>query len=200
MIRILLAAALGAVVYYVWGMLAWMALPLHTPTIAGLPNEAEVTSLLKGQNLGTGVYTAPMWETEADMEDPDSTFTKNHLSGPIYTIYYQREGMVPMGPKVLLTGLALDFAAALVVALLLSCAASGCCRSYPRRVGFVVGMGVFTALIGHVSYWNWMNFPTDYTIAFVIDNVAGWTLTGLAIAAIVKPDTCPAKAAGAGEA
>ena len=40
------AMFLGAIVYYVWGMLAWMALPLHTPTIAGLPNEAEITNVL----------------------------------------------------------------------------------------------------------------------------------------------------------
>ena len=109
------------------------------------------------------------------------------------TIYYQREGMTPMGPKVLLMGFVIDFAAALLVAMLLTCAASGCCQGYAYRVGFVVGMGIFTALIGHFSYWNWMNFPTDYTIAFVIDNVVGWTLAGLVIAAIIKPTTCVAK-------
>ncbi len=195
MTRILVAAGLGAVVYYIWGMLAWMALPLHTPTVGGLPDETAVTSLLKEQDLKTGVYTAPMWETEADMGDPESAFSQNHLAGPIYSIYYHREGMVPMGPKVLLMGFVIDFVAALLVAMLLSCAASGCCQSYGYRVGFVVGMGIFTALIGHVSYWNWMNFPLDYTIAFVIDNVVGWTLAGLVIAAIVKPATCQPKPA-----
>lgn len=199
MTRILVAAALGAIVYYVWGMMAWMALPLHTPTVSGLPDEASITSLLKEQDLPTGVYTAPMWETEADMGDPTSAFSKNHLAGPIYSIYYQRDGMVPMGPKVLLMGLLIDFVAALLVAMLLSCAASGCCKSYGYRVGFVIGMGIFTALIGHVSYWNWMYFPLDYTIAFVIDNVVGWTLAGLVIAAIVKPSTCVSKTAKADE-
>ena len=169
-----------------------MALPLHTPTVSGLPNEAEITTILRKQQLETGVYTAPMWESEADMGDPTSAFSKNHLDGPIYSIYYQREGMVPMGPKVLLMGFVIDFAAALLVAMLLSCAASGCCRSYGYRLGFVVGMGIFTALIGHVSYWNWMSFPLDYTIAFVIDNVVGWTLAGLVIAALITPSTCPA--------
>jgi len=189
MIRILVAALLGAIVYYVWGMLAWMALPLHTPTMTGLVDEAAVTNILTEQNLETGVYSAPMWENEAAMSDPDSAFTKNHLRGPIYTIYYQRDGMVPMGPKVLLMGVTIDFAASLLAALLLSCAASGCCQSYWRRVGFVAGLGVFTAVVGHGAYWNWMYFPTDYTIAFMIDNIVGWTLTGLVIAAIVKPTT-----------
>ncbi|MEM7313055.1 MAG: DUF2760 domain-containing protein [Planctomycetota bacterium] len=43
------------------------------------------------------------------------------------------------------------------------------------------------AIIGHVSYWNWMPFPLDYTLAFVADVVIGWFLAGLAIAALVKP-------------
>jgi hypothetical protein len=60
-------------------------------------------------------------------------------------------------------------------------------------------MGIFTALIGHVSYWNWMNFPLDYTVAFVIDNVVGWTLAGLVIAAIVTPTVCAPKTAEADE-
>jgi hypothetical protein len=180
-------------------MMAWMALPLHTPTIAGLPNETEVTAILKGQNLNTGVYTAPMWESDADMSDAESKFYQNHLAGPVYSIYYQRDGMVPMGPKVLMMGLVIDFLAALLVAMLLAAAASGCCKSYGYRVGFVVGMGMFTALIGHVSYWNWMNFPLDYTVAFVIDNVVGWTLAGLVIAAIVTPTVCAPKTADADE-
>ncbi len=198
MTRILIAAVAGAVLYYIWGMLAWMAVPLHAPTISGFPDEQAVTSVLREQNLPTGVYTAPMWETEADMSDPSSEFTKNHLSGPIYSVYYRREGTTPMSPSVLVMGFVIDLLAALLAAMLLSCAATGCCRSYGYRVGFVVGMGLFTALIGHASYWNWMHFPLDYTVAFVIDNVVGWTLAGLAMAAIVKPAACaPVKPEGA---
>ena len=62
-----------------------------------------------------------------------------------------------------------------------------CCSGYLARVGFVTGFGVFLALTGHIAYMNWMYFPLDYTLAYIVDAVGGWFLTGLVIAAIVKP-------------
>jgi hypothetical protein len=188
--QVAIAGIAGAVVYYVWGMMAWMVLPLHLPTIAGLPNESAITDALKAQSLETGVYVIPWSSDAADMSDPNSTFMKNHASGPIYSIYYQREGAVPMGPSVLLGGFVIDLLAATLAACLLSSAATGCCRSYASRVGFVLGLGIFVGLIGHASYWNWMNFPLGYTLAFVADVVIGWTLAGIVIAAIVRPGAC----------
>lgn len=185
--QVAIAGIAGAVVYYTWGMAAWMVLPLHTPTIAGLPNEPAITDALTAQGLETGVYVVPWSSDAADMSDPNSTFMRNHVSGPIYSIYYQREGSVPMGPSVLLGGLVIDLLAATLAACLLSSAVTGCCRSYASRVGFVLGLGIFVGLIGHASYWNWMNFPLDYTLAFIADVVIGWTLAGLVMAAIVRP-------------
>lgn len=185
--QILIGGLAGAIVYFVWGMLAWMLLPLHGPTIGGLPNEAEVTSTLKGAGLETGVYVIPWSDNEADWSDPESEFMRNHQSGPLYSIYYHQSGAEPMSSGVMIGGFVIDLLAAMLAACLLSGAVSGCCRSYWQRVGFVAGLGIFVALVGHASYWNWMSFPTDYTIAFVVDVVAGWTLAGLVIAAFVRP-------------
>ena len=189
MMRLILAALAGAVVYYIWGMVAWMVLPLHMSSMHGLPHEAEVTALLKSQELKTGVYSAPWSDNEADWQNPESEWMKRHEAGPVYSIFYKSEGCAPMSPQVMATGFAIDFVACLLVSCLLCGATSGCCRSYLSRVGFVVGMGIFAALIGHVTLWNWMAYPTDHTIAFVIDVVAGWTLTGLVLAAIIRPCT-----------
>ena len=98
-----------------------------------------------------------------------------------------------MGPGVMLGGFAIDLLASLLAACLLSSAVSGCCKSYASRVGFVTGLGIFVGLVGHASYWNWMHFPQDYTLMFIVDVVVGWTLTGLVIAAIVRPGGCCAK-------
>jgi hypothetical protein len=168
-------------------------LPLHSPTVAGLPNEGEVTDSLKAQDLESGVYIVPWSSDPADMNDPNSTFMRNHASGPIYSIYYHREGLTPMAPSVLLGGFVIDLLAATIAARLLSSAVTGCCRSYASRVGFVFVLGIFVGLVGHASYWNWMHFPLDYTLAFIADVVIGWTLAGLVIAAIVRPGTCAAK-------
>ena len=173
--------------YFIWGMAVWMVIPLHTPTLSGLPNEGAVTSALKNQDLDTGVYVVPWSDNSDDWSNPESEWMKNHLSGPLYSIYYQKQGGKPMGAAVMFGGFVIDLLAAGLAAGLLSCATGGCFRSYLSRVGFVTGLGVWVALVGHASYWNWMHFPTDYTIAFIIDCVLGWALTGVVIAAIVRP-------------
>ena len=189
--RIMLAGVLGAVVYFIWGMAAWMAIPLHGPTVAGLPDEDAVSSLLMQQNLESGVYIVPWPAEDEDWEDPESAFAKRHGAGPLYTIFYHAGGMAPMAPSVLLGGFILDLLAATLAACLLSSSASGCCSTYARRVGFVLGLGIFVGIIGHGAYWNWMNFPLDYTLAFFVDVVVGWTLAGLVMAAIIRPVSKP---------
>ena len=188
MIRIMIAGVVGAVVYFVWGMLAWMAVPLHTPTIHALPAESAIIDALKTQHLETGVYVAPYSENPADMSEPESEFMKRHTAGPIFSVYYQREGAEPMNAGVLGTGFVIDLLAALLAACLLS-SIGPCGRSYWCRVGFVTGLGIFVAVVGHLSYWNWMHFPLGYTVAFMIDVTVGWLLAGLAIAALIRPPT-----------
>ena len=183
--RILSAAVAGAVVYFVWQMATWMFLPIHGHTVNAFPDEDAIRDALTAQNLETGLYSAPFGSDE-EMMDPESAFTKKHQAGPIFNVFYRKEGSEPMPPLMMVTGLVTDFLAALIVALLLSCA-NGCCASYGKRVGFVTAFGIFLALTAHVSYYNWMRFPVDYTLMFIVDAVVGWLLAGLAIAAIVKP-------------
>ncbi len=193
MTRIITAGVVGAVVYFVWGMLAWMAVPLHTPTINALPAEQTIVDALKAQNLESGVYVTPFAENSADMSDPESAFMKRHTAGPIFSIYYQKEGAEPMNASVLVIGFVINLLAALLAACLLS-SIGPCGRNYWCRVGFVAGLGIFVALVGHLSYWNWMHFPIGYTVAFMVDVTVGWSLAGLAIAAFIRPQTGESKA------
>ena len=186
MLRILIAGLVGGLIYFIWGMMAWMALPLHTPTINGLPAESEISQALQDQGLETGVYTIPFLSNEDDWQSPESDFAKAHAAGPIVSIYYQKNGAAPMPTKMLAGGFVIDFVAAALAACLLSSMGS-CCNGYWCRVGFVAGMGIFVAFVGHASYWNWMYFPAGYTIAFMVDVIVGWTLAGFAIAALIKP-------------
>ena len=184
--RIIVAGLVGGIVYFAWGMAAWMFLGLHKNTIQPLPDDASVTTALTSRALETGVYGSPYPADASAWQDPESDFMKAHLAGPIYTIYFEKSGSAPMGTDTLLGGLVIDVLSAMLAACLLTSALTDC-RSYAHRVGFVVGLGIFVALVGHAAYWNWMRFPTAYTIHFIVDYVVGWTLTGLAIAAIVRP-------------
>lgn len=187
--RIILAALLGALVYYIWQMLGWLAFPLHGPTVHALPNEDSVRDALIAQDLQTGLYVVP-FGTNEDMANKESEFYKRHEAGPNVNIFYNQHGHTPMPPSMMAIGFATDFAAAAIVALLLSCVGS-CCAGFWKRVGFVTAFGVFLALTAHVAFWNWMRFPTDFVVAFIIDAVVGWFLAGIPIAAIIRPAAAP---------
>ncbi len=162
-----------------------MLIPLHGPTVHQLPDENSVRDALVAQDIPSGLYAMP-FGTDEEMMDPESKFAQHHKAGPVVSIFYNKTGFEPMPPSTMAIGFATDFAAAFIVSLLLSCTGS-CCASYWRRVGFVSAFGIFLALTAHVAYFNWMHFPPDFTIAFVIDVVVGWFLAGLPIAAIVRP-------------
>ena len=55
-------------------------------------------------------------------------------------------------------------------------------------------MGLLAAIMTIVPYWNWYGFPTDFSLAQIIQHTVGWLLAGIALAAIVRPAS--AKTAG----
>lgn len=185
--RVLIAGVAGAIVYYVWQMLTWIVLPIHGPTILSMPNEAPIREALIAQDLETGLYSVP-YGSDEEMMDPDSEFTKRHKEGPLFVVFYQKEGMEPMPMSMLGIGILTDFLGATIAAAMLCCAVGGCCcRTYWQRVAFISGFGVFLALMSHVAYMNWMRFPAHYSAMMILDAIVGWFLAGLAIAAIIKP-------------
>ena len=193
--QITMAGVAGAAVYFVWQMLTWMLLPIHGPTISPLPDEDSIRDLFVEQGMESGVYILPYGNNDENMMDPESEFVKRHQAGPIAAIFYHKGGLQPMSGSTLGLGFLIDLLGTAVVACMLRCAVGGTCRSYPQRVGFVTGFGVFLALMGHVAYYNWMHFDGFYTAMFVVDVVVGWFLVGLVVAAIIRPppEAAPAK-------
>lgn len=184
--RIITAGIVGAIIHFVWGMAAWIVVPLHTPTINQLPAEREIVELMKAQDMESGTYVIPFMSGADDMK-PDSEFTKNHEAGPIFSVYYRKEGSSPMPMTMMISGFLIYLLASTLAAFLLSTVGFTWGQSYWRRVAFVAGLGVFSTLVSDFGYWNWMYFPLDYTLAFVVDTIIGSVLAGLAIAFFIRP-------------
>ena len=68
--RVVIAAFVGGLVYYIWQMLAF---PLHGPTVHPLPDEDPVRDALVAQQLDTGLYVAP-YGTNDEMAHRSPTF------------------------------------------------------------------------------------------------------------------------------
>ena len=191
MFRILLAGCAGAFVVFLWGMAAWMVVPLHDESVRRLPDEATVVEALSEQQLRAGMYVLPAMPEHAselsaeEAEQANERWAARHREGPVVSIFYKPQGGEPMPPSVLGAGLLIDFMAAVIAAYMVSLCDH--CRHYLPRVGIVCLMGVFAALVSHAAYWNWMAFPLDHTIAMTIDLVVGWVLAGSVIGLIMRP-------------
>jgi hypothetical protein len=190
--RILLAAILGGLILFVWMFVAHEVLGLGEIGVGEIPNEAVVLSAMRGAIPEAGFYIFPGFGL-----GPKPTGEQRKAAMPEYMKKYEQSphGILvyhpPSGPFRFGTSLGREFGLnvlqALLAAWLLSCAASG--RGYAARVGLVAVAGVLAAISTNVEYWNWYEFPGNYTAAYMTTQILGFALAGLVIAAFVKNKT-----------
>jgi hypothetical protein len=184
MVKVIVGAVVAGIVVFCWGAIAHMALPIGTMGIRPIPGEDKVIAAIKDTIREPGFYFIP----GRDMSKPQSkseeeAYAAKVRQGPSGVMVIHPEGSESMSPGQLLTELGSSVVAALVAALVLTHVRSG----YFGRVLVVTAMGLFGFLSILVSYWNWYGFPTDFTIGAVLDEVIGWFLAGLVLAAIIRP-------------
>jgi hypothetical protein len=183
-VKILSGALAAGVVVFFWGAIAHMALPIGTMGIRQIPGEDKVVTAIKDTIREPGFYFIP----GRDMSKPlskteEEAYTAKINQGPFGVMVIHPEGSDNMSPRQLLTELGSSVIAALIAALVLTQVRSG----YLGRVLVVTSMGLFGFTSVLVSYWNWYGFPTDFTIGAALDEIIGWFLAGLVLAAIIRP-------------
>ena len=183
--KILIGGLVGGIILFVWSFLAWVILPLHTPTLHGITNEDAVISVLQQSLQSKGVYIFPHNPGMSAGEGAQSAWTDKMKRGPTGLIIYNPDGTDPMMPGQMIVGLILNVLSAVLVAWLLS-RSTALASSYFGRVTFCGLFAIFVTLFDYLSMWNWMGYPQDFTVALILDSFIGWLLAGLGIAAIVK--------------
>ena len=171
--RILLPAALGFVVLFVWtfivnGMFGFNArLTMNTP-----PDEVAVYEMLKERIVEGGVYISnPQIEPEVGFP----------WGEPVFSISYAGFGHEAAG-RLQLVQMAVGFLSMLLVAALLSATSPGVKSRYLNRVLFVVGIGVLLALLTDVSRMGIGGYPARTALLFAANRVVLWTLVGCVMA------------------
>lgn len=189
--RILLASVASGLALFLWGFLSWVALPWHNMTFHDLRDEARVAEALRAELPKTGTYFIP-WINQAQMQDAAASekamaeMTDRHRQGPVAQIFFLAEGAEPMAPPVLLRGVVIDILIGLVAATLVGLTL-GPNSTYARRFGVVMCSGLITVLMTHVTDWNFLYRPIDYTIVMCADHLVCAAVVGAVVAAIVKP-------------
>ena len=178
--RAVIAGILGGIVFFVWAAAAHMALPLGEMGMRQATAEDPVIAAMKENLPGPGIYSLPGLSGE-QMGDAAAVaaYSAKAKANPYAFFVYQpqgRDGMA-MGGN-LATQLVTDILSAIVVAWVLSLGAIG----FGRRVLASAALGAFSWLTISAPYWNWYRFPTEFTVATLVEQVVGWLLAGLAIA------------------
>ncbi|HXZ67072.1 MAG TPA: hypothetical protein VEH07_00630 [Alphaproteobacteria bacterium] len=174
--RILIAGILGGIAMFVWASLAHTVLGLGQVGVKTVTNEqALLTEIKQATGDKSGLYLFPYVseKSSAAMSSPGA-------SG--FLVY--STGGFSMNPSTLGREASLETVQSLIAALLLAWAAIA---GYWRRVGFVLFAGLAVALSTSGSYWVWYNFPTDYTLGYILTDLIRYLVAGLVLAAFLRP-------------
>ncbi len=171
---------------FVWGFLVWAVLPVHKDAIHVLPNEDAVVAALKQSNAGPGVYFFPAMPPSDATAEVRQAYEEKYRVGPVGMLSYNPAGLDPMMAKQFIYGFVIAFLSAALVAWFLT-RSTAYAGTYVNRVAYCGMFGVFLTVASHLVTWNWLAEPNDWTVAWIIDSVAGWVVVGLVIAAIIKP-------------
>jgi hypothetical protein len=182
--RILIAALLGGLANFLWGAVSHMVLPTGDMGLKALPQEDAVVAAMRQTIHEKGVYFIPGMDMHKKMTaEQQSAWEGKIKSGPVALLVYQPAGGQTLSLRPLLIELLSNIAAALVAAIALARMTGG----YAGRAFTVMLLGLFAWLSISVSYWNWYQFSDAFTRAEAVDQILGWLVAGLVIAAIVRP-------------
>lgn len=189
--KVIFAGIVGGVILWIWGFIAWVVLPLHLSTVTPIPNETEFVESLKRSLPAPGVYELPSMPRESAGQSPSeqesamADYMAKYEAGPTGMIFYDPAGRDPFMVNQMISGLLIFILSAAIVAWLLS-RSTAAAESYLSRVIYCGMIGTLIAVACHLSAWNWMGYPLDWTRALMIDSIVAWLLAGMGIAAIVR--------------
>jgi len=186
----IIAAVLGGVVAFVWGMISWMALPFHNQTLGGFQSEPVVAAALKAAAPKSGVYVLPWCEAHdkgLSKEEKKVAFErtqKEMREGPFAFLVVHPNGVNPSMGGSMVLGFLKEVMAALIIVFLLG----GCAKnfSYWQKVFFITMLPVIGAILTAGPNLIWWHFPVGFVALNLLDLVIAWFLAGLVMAKIAK--------------
>lgn len=188
--RVLLGTLVGGIVVFIVGALLHTVLGLAEVGVKSIPQEDAVLSAMRSAIPTPGFYVFPApnmtpGRSKEQMQSDNAAYAAKYQQGPSGILVYTPGGSALNYGKLLGGEFVIDLVSAFFLACILAMGAGGV-SSYWKRVFAVTLAGLFAGVFLGFEYWNWYNFPTNYTLAYVTVVVIDWYFAGLAMAAIVK--------------
>ena len=178
--RTFIAGLIGGIVFFLWGAVAHMALPIGEMGMHEATSEDPVLAAASANLPGEGVYMLPGL-SPAQMKDEAAVkaYSAKSVASPYAFVVYQPQGRdaMDMGGNLAKQFIS-DTLSAIVVAFVLGLGAFG----FSKRVFIATALGLFSWLTVSVPYWNWYRFPLDFTLGNLLEQVLGWLIAGVAMA------------------
>jgi hypothetical protein len=185
--KVLLGTIVGAVVIFLASFVWHEFLPFAEAGVRNLPHDDVLTAAMRLGISEPGWYMFPTMDP-AKQNDPVEMkkYAEKFRRGPTGVLIYSPGGAEFNFPMLLAKQFLYGLFAALVMSLLLAISA-GSLPGYGQRVLFVALVAVFPGLVADLPYWSWYGFPGSFTASHFCEVLVTWTVTGLALAALVKP-------------
>ncbi|MAC19312.1 MAG: hypothetical protein CMJ23_06450 [Phycisphaerae bacterium] len=187
--RLVIAAVVGTIVVFLWGFFAGGGLGLWSSELRDLPEgaEAQITSAIQSNVPSTGSYLFPPRPPVSDGDDGQArqAWQKAAENGPTGILLVRPSGVRPLAAGRLITGLSLQFAGSLLLAVILSIAGSTGI-GFGGRLVLGLSMVAFAVIAGVLIPSNQMQLPADWTRSMVGEPAIGWGLAVIAIGIAVR--------------
>jgi hypothetical protein len=177
--KFVLGPALAALAMFLFGAIYWMS-PFPYKTLRSVANDSAAGLALAQLFPETGTYLVP--GPNLNQKQMGELYKR----GPSVEVQFVKEGHDAMEPAVFLKGYVHYFVVSLLLAALLAKAAASL-RGYCSRVSFCALVGVAGSALIDYSDPIWWHHPWAWHIACSIYAVLAFTVSGLVLAAFVKP-------------
>jgi hypothetical protein len=186
MTRILAGGVAAGIVLFFWGFVSHMLLPLGELGLQSIPTDENLTAAIKQDIREPGLYFLPGRDMSKSQsaEEMEAHMAKI-AKGPYgFMVLYPNGRDASLGKR-----LPIEFGTNVVCALLAAILVSQLRPGFIVRTACVTIVGLLASLMTLVPYWNWYGYPTDFTVAQIVEHTVGWLLAGLVLVSIVRPST-----------
>lgn len=176
--KVIVAGVLGGLVMMVWMILVNGILGFNSRiNMKRIADERVVFETLKHNITEPGRYVC----------NPEVTSEGFPGGEPVFSILYGGMGHEAAGRNMLIQ-LPFFFIAPIVAAWMLSVTSKETLASLPRKVAFVVCIGLLLGVWGHLGNYGIGGYPLASTIALIAHDLALWALVGLVLAWRIRPE------------
>jgi hypothetical protein len=186
--RIFLAGLLGGIAMFLWSFVAHTVLPLGQVGISEIPNETAVlTSMQNTIGTTSGLYMFPGMgvgpnATRDQKNAAMQQYEQRLASSPSGLLLYQPPGGKGLTPQRLMTEFGTEFLESLLLAFLL---AQTRLVSFGSKLGFVIAAALMASITTNIPYWNWYNFPGNYTVGYMSIEFIAFVVAGIVAALLL---------------